>query len=188
MSPSRESFPSPSAFHSRLFFWLAVALILLFPAAGFLWLLNPAPADAGGTGVTSLPIADYLEENDVPQIREWLDDCSVSLDLTSASALVSQSTEGDLTLTRYLVYLPAAPDQPQRSIAPSRRLFSESISIEVKSSSDSIGGGNTLLLVSHTCDRKKAPSLKLRYNGQRVDCRFLEADFPLGLTDSALPE
>ena len=88
MSPSRESFPSPSAFHSRLFFWLAVALILLFPAAGFLWLLNPAPADAGGTGVTSLPIADYLEENDVPQIREWLDDCSVSLDLTDRKSVV----------------------------------------------------------------------------------------------------
>ena len=176
----------PRFFRSRFFVPLLSVLILLLLAAGFLRLLNPAPADAGGTGVTSLPVSDYLAENDLPEIREWLDGCFASLDRDSAAALVFQSDSGDgLTLTRYLVYLPAAPDLPQLSIAPSRRLFSESISIDVKIASETTGGGNTLLLVTHTCDRKKAPALKLTLNGQKVDCQFTEADFPLGLEGSA---
>ena len=55
----------------------------------------------------------------------------------------------------------------------------------MKISSETTGGGNTLLLVTHTSDRKKAPALKLTLNGKKVDCQFTEADFPLGLEGSA---
>ena len=49
----------PRFFRTRFFFPLLSVLILLLLAAGFLRLLNPAPADAGGTGVTSLPAACF---------------------------------------------------------------------------------------------------------------------------------
>ena len=163
---------------------IIVLLVLLLLAAGLLWLLNPVSEDPGGTGITSLPVADYLAENDVPQIREWLDICGASLDLDSASALVYRSRDRDLFLTQYLVYLPAAPDLPQLSISRDRRLFSESISIGV-SAFPGTGTGNTLLLITHTCDRRRSPDLELSCNGQTVKCRFLEADFSLGLTDGA---
>lgn len=49
----------PRFFRTRFFFPLLSVLIPLLLAAGFLRLLNPAPADAGGTGVTSLPAACF---------------------------------------------------------------------------------------------------------------------------------
>lgn len=158
--------------------WILGAVIVIPAALIVLTLLSfSATGQAGGVGVTSLPIDDYLSEVDNPQVKAWLDGCGERFD--TACALRHESTDGETVRVRYLIYLPCLADDPQVSIADSSNLFGRTVTLRFPAETGN--AGNTLLLV--TCTGDGVPKLRLYYGGERVQCEITDVDYPIGLSD-----
>ena len=154
---------------------LAVILIPVLLIVVMVLSLSTFSATSGGTGVTSLPIDEYLQEVNQPQIEEWLDNCGENYD--HAYGLKHESTLGEQVMVQYLVYMPRLVEHPQISIGTSSGLFGRTLRLNV---ADSKGdGGNTLLLITYTGD--STPKLKLYYEGARVDCEITNVEYSLNL-------
>lgn len=154
---------------------LAVILIPVLLIVVMVLSLSTFSATSGGTGVTSLPIDEYLQEVNQPQIEEWLDNSGENYD--HAYALRHESTSGEQVMVQYLVYMPRLVENPQISIGTSSGLFGRTLRLDV---ADSKGdGGNTLMLI--TCTGDSAPKLKLYYDGTRVDSEITDVEYSLNL-------
>lgn len=154
---------------------IAVVLIPVILIAVSIFSFSAFTPSTGSTGVTSLPIDDYLQQADRPQIEAWLDTCVADYD--GAYALKNKTVRGDQVEVLYLIYMPRLTEMPQISVSPQSGLFGNTLSLEITAESGSTG--NTLLLV--TCTGTSAQNLALYYGGDRVDCTVTEVDYPLGL-------
>lgn len=159
---------------------LAVILIPLLLIVVMALSFGAFSSSAGGvTGVTSLPVDEYLQEVDSAQINEWMGD--VGDDYSKAYALQNTGTSGQSTQVHYLIYMPCLSDNPQLSIDTSSGLFGQTTNLHITSSDPSVG--NTLLLL--TCSGNAASKFEIYYNGQRMNCEITKVDYPLGLTGGA---
>ncbi len=130
--------------------------------------------DSRGTSVMSLPIDDYLENQNNTEINSWLE--GANKDLKTAYTLKHQTKNDDTYKTYYLVYLPIVEDKPQIAIKRSDGLFSSSIMLDIKDTDKK--QGNTLILIVNTGDDDK---LKIEYAGEKIDLDITEVSYPLGL-------
>lgn len=126
------------------------------------------------TGITSLPIDDYLHETSNPQTEEWLNNCGKSYD--KAYALRHISTSNGQVKTRYLVYLPCLTEYPQTALSLSSGLLSDILRLDIRDNAEN-GGGNTLLSITYIGDA--SPGLKFYYNDKKIDCEITDSDYPI---------
>lgn len=156
-------------------------VIVLIPAILFiiaLFSFSAFSTTSGGTGVTSLPIDDYIHETGNTQIEQWLE--SSGADFDQAYALCHEETliDGQLQV-QYLIYMPCLVDMPELSIKTSSGFFGRTVTVDAPAAHGN--SGNTLLIVTFTGDAK--PKLKLTYDGEKVDCEVTDVDYPLGLSE-----
>lgn len=159
---------------------LAVVLIPMLLLVVMVLSFTGFSSTAGGiTGVTSLPVDDYLQEVGNPQIEQWIDNSGD--EYSKAYVLQNESLSGESAQAHYLVYMPCLAGNPQISIGTSSNLFGRTTKLELTDNNSS--GGNTLLLI--TCSGKNASKIEIYYNGQRINCEITKVDYPLRLTDGA---
>lgn len=133
---------------------------------------------SGTTGVTSMPVDEYLHEVNNPQIEEWLNSCGEDYD--KAYVLRNEASYGEegQVKVQYLVYMPRVAEDSQMSMGTSAGMFGDTFELKI---GDSRGNrGNTVILVTWTGDA--APKLKLYYGGDRVKCEITDVDYPVGLS------
>lgn len=127
------------------------------------------------TGVTSLPVDEYLKELDNEHINNWFEASGESLD--TAYVLRHESTSGDQVKVLYLIYLPCLAENHQVSIGSSADLFGHTLKLQF--TDDNGNAGNTLILATCIGEQK----LSIYYDGQKVDCEITEVDYSLALTN-----
>lgn len=158
---------------------LAVILIPILLIIMMVFSFSAFSTSSGAAGVTSIPVDEYLQEADNPQIKEWLDGCSE--DSSKAYVLKHESTQDDEIKIHYLVYLPQLVEQPQVSISPATGMFGHTLKLEFPDENGN--AGNTILLI--TCSGEPSSKLKIYYGGNKVNCEITEVDYSLDISDSS---
>ena len=130
----------------------------------------------GGAGVTSLPVGEYLDEMDDPDIEAWFNS-GFAEDYDTAYVLrhVAEREEG--TRTEFLIYFPRLVDQPSISVGTGSGLLGGQ---ELKLAFEDENGstGNTVVLA--TCEGDGGVKLVLTYDGKKVPCQITDVDYNLG--------
>ena len=134
----------------------------------------------GGAGVTSLPVGEYLDEMDDPDLEAWFNS-GFAEDYNTAYVLrhVAEGEEG--TRTEFLIYFPRLVDQPSISVGTGSGLLGGQ---ELKLAFEDENGstGNTVVLA--TCSGDGGAKLTLTYDGKKVPCQITDVDYDLGWVTS----
>lgn len=134
----------------------------------------------GLSGVTTLPVDEYLQLAQNPQIEQWLTECGD--EYSKAYALRNERVEDGEINVNYLIYIPRLSEMPEVRIEPATGIFGNTLRLIFEPGNRNLG--NTLVLV--TCKGEKNQKLDIRFEeDQRIDCKITEVSYSLELTDTA---
>lgn len=150
-------------------------LLFAFVLYAVFCFLSAANTSHGSVGVTSLPLDEYLQEVDTPQIREWLDE-NVN-DEKKAYILKHREDLQDNVKANYLIYLPYDIDNRRISVDQSTNLFGGTVTLSFEKTDQDMG--RIAVLVTYEGDSHV--KLKINYDGNRMEYIVSEVDYPLEL-------
>ena len=132
-------------------------------------------ASTMSSGVTTLPVDEYVQETGYTQVEDWID--GLSLDTGEAGVLRYEKETEDETITQFLIYMPVLDEFPDISITPGSGFFGNTLELDITSSGES--GGNTLIVA--TCVGDRDADLNISYDGASVSLETTDVDYPLEL-------
>lgn len=152
---------------------LLILLILAFSAY--------SAVPSGTTSAVTLPMDEYRQETENPDVEQWLNACGSDWD--SAYALCYESKEDGQASVQYLLYIPLMTESPQMtSVGLRSGLFGFGRTLELEFVDGAGSSGGTLLLVA--CTGKDVPGIQIEYNGERIACEITQTDYPLDGTEA----
>ena len=134
----------------------------------------------GGAGVTSLPVGEYLDEMDNPNIEAWFDS-GFAEDYDTAYVLRHVAEGEEDTRTEFLIYFPRLADQPSISVGTGSGLLGGQ---ELKLAFEDENGSTDNTVVLATCSGDGGAKLTLTYDGKKVPCQITDVDYDLGWVTS----
>ena len=158
--------------------WKILVAVILIPALLIIIAFiafSSFGASTMGSGVTTLPVDEYIQETGYSQVEDWIS--GLSLDADEAGVLRYEQENGEETVTQFLIYMPVLEEFPDISITPCSGFFGATLELDISSSGES--GGNTLIVA--TCEGRRAADLDIIYNGSAVSQQTTEVDYPLEL-------
>lgn len=158
--------------HIKMFPPYIIAIILTVVFLVFLvYFVSVSRTSHGGVGVTSLPLNEYLEEVDTPEISEWVTE---DTNYDNKAYILKHRSE---TVTHYLIYVPYAANKSEINVQQSINLFGETLSLKIEATDGD--RGNHAILVTYTGENEL--NLKINYGGQDIDCVISETEYSLEL-------
>lgn len=133
------------------------------------YLFSAIHTSYGSVGVTSLPLKEYLQEADTPEINEWL--ANKTKDDNKAYILKSKANP-DNTEVRYLVYVPYAADNSKISVQRSSNLFGETVTLNFEAAEGN--RGDTAVFVTYAGGNRL--NIKINYGGRNMESIISEID------------
>lgn len=152
---------------------LFAAFLILTIAAIFI--LSAFKESPGGVGVTSLPLDEYLQEVENPQIEEWLSD---NVDDNRKAYILKHKDDSKIY---HLVYIPCVADGANISIRQSSSLFGNTVTLDYEAKDGN--RGNYVTLVTYTGNDPL--KIELYYGGKKVDSVTFEVEYPIKLVESS---
>lgn len=129
----------------------------------------------GSVGVTSLPLNEYLEEVDTPEIDEWI--VENTSDDNKAYILQHRNDLQNNAIVHYLIYVPYAADNSEIAVQQSTDLFGETVTLKFEATDGN--RGNTAVLVTYVGSNNL--KIKINYGGQNMDYIISETEYSLDL-------
>ena len=161
--------------------WKILAVVVIIPILLIVIAIFSMAAftSAGSSSLTTFTIDQYLTDMENAEVEEWLD--SAGGEMSKAYVLKHRTDTADSQRIRYLIYFPRLVEEPSCSFGVNSGLFGETFRIKFPDVNGNTG--NTLVLATYNGDGE--PTLKLYYDGKRVECEITEVDYPIGLTDGS---
>lgn len=150
-------------------------ILLVMMLLMLVYMLAASPASHGSVGVTSLPLNEYLEEIDTPEIGEWL--VENTSDDNKAYILQHRNNLPNNAIIHYLVYVPYAADNSKISVHQSTDLFGETVTLKFEAADGN--RGNAAVLVTYVGSNNL--KIKINYGGQNMDSTISETEYPLDI-------
>lgn len=158
--------------HIKMFppYIIAIILTVVFLII-FVYFISASRISHGGVGVTSLPLNEYLEEVDTPEISEWVTE---DTNYDNKAYILKHRSE---MVTHYLIYVPYAANKSEINVQQSTNLFGETLSLKIEATDGD--RGNHAILVTYTGENEL--NLEINYGGQDIDCVISETEYSLEL-------
>lgn len=149
---------------------LSVIILLVI-----VYILSTVNTSHGSVGVTSLPLNEYLQEVDTPEIDEWI--VKNTHDDNKAYILQNRNEMQNKEVIYYLVYVPYAADNSDISVQQSTNLFGETVTLNFEATDGN--RGNMAVLVTYVGSNNL--KIKINYGGQTMDYVISEVEYSLDL-------